>query len=60
MKQFAKASSVDGECFQHLICTFPSLSYEKIKAGVFNEPQIQTLVRDHGFTQTMTDKEKAA
>ena len=60
MKQFAKALSVDGECFQLLICTFPSLSYEKVKAVVFNEPQIRTLVRDHGFTQTVNDKEKAA
>ena len=60
MKQFVKALSVDSECFQHLICTFPGLSYEKIKAGVFNRPRIRTLVRDQGFTQTMNDKEMAA
>ena len=60
MKQFVKALSVDGEYFQHLICTFHCLSYEKIKAGVFNGPQIQTLVRDQGFTPTINDKEKAA
>ena len=52
MKQFV--------CFQHLIYTFPGLSYEKIKAGIFNGPQIRTLVCDQGFTQTMNDKEKAA
>ena len=60
MKQFVKALSVDGECFQHLICTFPGLSYKKIKGGVFNGPQIRTLVHDQGFPQTMNDKEKAA
>ena len=60
MTQFFKALSVDGECFQHLICTFRGLSYNKIKAGVFNGPQIRTLVRDQSFTQTMNDKEKAA
>ena len=60
MTQFVKALSVDGECFQHLICTFLGLLYNKIKAGVFNGPQIRTLVRDQGFTQTMNDKEKAA
>ena len=60
MKQFVKALSVDGKCFQHLICTFPSLSSEKIKAGVFNGPQIRTLVLDQGFTQTINDTEKAA
>ena len=51
---------MDGECLQHLICTFPGLSSEKIKAGVFNGPQIRTLVLDQGFTQTINDKEKAA
>ena len=60
MKQFVKALNVDGECFQHLICTFSGLSHEKIKTVVFNGPQIRTLVRDQGFTQTMNDKEKAA
>ena len=49
---------MDGECFQPLIRTFPYLSYEKIKAGVFNGPQIRTLVHDQGFT--MNDKEGAA
>ena len=52
MKQF--------ECFQHILHTFPVLSYEKIKAGVFDGPQICTLVSDRAFVQAMNDKEKAA
>ena len=40
--------------------TFPELSYKKIKAGVFDGPQIRTLVRDQAFVQAMNDKEKAA
>ena len=60
MKQFAKALRLDGECFQHLLRAFPGLSYEKIKAGVFDGPQIRTLVRDQAFVQAMNDKEKVA
>ena len=46
MKQFVKALHLDCECFQHILRTFPGLFYEKIKAGVFDGPQIRTLVRD--------------
>ena len=60
MKQFVKALHLDGECFQHILRTFSGLSYEKIKAGVFDGPQIRTLVRDQAFVQAMNDKEKAA
>ena len=60
MKQFVKALSLDSECFQHLVYAFPDLSHEKIKAGVFDEPQIRTLVRDQEFVQKMNAKEKAA
>ena len=60
MKQFVKVLHLDGECFQYILRTFPGLSYEKIKAGVFNGPQIRTLVRDQAFVQTMNDKENTA
>ena len=49
MKQFVKALRLDGECFQHLLHTFPGLSYDKIKVGVFDVRQIHTLVRDQAF-----------
>lgn len=60
MKQFVKALSTDGECFQYIVSAFPALSSEKIKAGVFDGPKIRSLVRDANFVTTMTDKEKAA
>ena len=60
MKQFVKPLRLDGECFQHLLHTFPGLSYEKIKAEVFDGPQIRTLVRNQAFVQAINDKEKAA
>ena len=60
MKQFVKALSTDGECFQHIVSAFPALSFEKIKAGVFDGPQIRALVRDEEFVRKMNDKEKTA
>lgn len=60
MKQFVKALNTDGECFQYIVSAFPALSLEKIKAGVFDGPQIRTLVRDEEFVNKMNDKEKAA
>ena len=60
MKQFVKDLRLDGEYFQHLLHKFPGLSNEKIKPGVFDGPQIRTLVRDQAFVQAMNDKEKAA
>ena len=53
MKQFVKALSLDSEWFQHLAYAFPGLSYEKIKVGMFDGPQICTLVRDQEFVQKM-------
>ena len=60
MKQFVKALHLDGECFQHLLHTFPGLSYKEIKAGIADGPQIHRLVHDQAFVQAMNDKEKAA
>ena len=60
MIQFVKALRLDGEGFQYLLHKFPGLSYEKIKAGVFDGPQIRTLEREQAFVQTMNDNEKVA
>ena len=58
MKQFVKALDTDGECFQHIFSVFPGLSFEKIKAGVFDRPQIRALVRYQEFARKMNDKER--
>ena len=60
MKQFVKALHTDGECFQHIFSLLPGLSFEKIKAGVFNGPQIRALVRDQEFARKVNDKERTA
>lgn len=58
MKQFVKALKMEGDCFRYLLTALPGLSYEKIKAGVFDGPQIRQLIRDPNFIGTMTELEK--
>ena len=54
MKQFVKTLETKGECFQHIITALPGLSFEKIRAGVFDSPHILTLIRDDQFVAKMT------
>lgn len=54
MKQFVKALDHNGDCFYHICSTFPSLSEEK-KAGVFDGPQIRTLLRDAHFVAPINE-----
>ena len=54
MNQFVKALDRSGDCFGYICSTFPGLSYEKKKAGIFDGPQIRTLLGDQHFVTTMT------
>ncbi len=58
--QHIKAMDIEGDCFKYICTTFPTLSYEKIKAGVFDGPQIRKLMRDPHFKSSMNDMEKRA
>src|SRR5678815_2436538 len=60
MKQFVKALDHDGECFRYICSTFPGLSDEKKKDGIFDGQQIRTLLRDAAFATTMTVLEARA
>ena len=60
MKQFVKALNHEGECFKYILTALPSLSIEKIKAGVFDGPQIRQLINDDRFPLTMTEIEENA
>ena len=60
MKQFVKVLDTDGECFQHIYSVLPGLSFNKIKAGVLDGPQIRALVRDQEFDRKMNDKDRTA
>ena len=60
MKQFVKALDRSGDCFRYICSTFPGLSYEKKKVGIFDGPQIRMLLRDQYFVTTMTIVEAPA
>ena len=60
MKQFVKALDRSGVCFGYICSTFPGFSYEKKKAGIFDGPQIRTLLSDQYFVTTMTVVEARA
>ena len=50
MKQFVKALDKHGYCFNYFVKKFPGLSKEKLKAGIFEGPQICKLIQDQAFT----------
>jgi len=47
-------------CFRYIRKRFPATSYEKVKAGIFDEPQIRTLMKNPAFFFHMTVVESAA
>ena len=60
MKQFTKALDKDGDCFTYLCQDFPGLTMEKVKAGIFDGPQIRQLIRDPEFENSMNKVELEA
>ena len=59
MKQFVKALDKDGDCFQYICKSFPSLSNEKLKTGIFDGPQVRQLMRDQKNCDSMNEVELA-
>ena len=53
MKQFVKALDKGGECFRYLCTKFPRLTYENIKAGIFDGAQMRLLLKDATFISIM-------
>ena len=53
MKQFLKSLVKDGDCFQYICKSFPSLSNKKLKAGIFNGSQIRQLMGDQKLCDSM-------
>ena len=60
MKQFVKALDKDGDCFRYICESFPALSIEKKKAGVFDGLQIRKLIRDDQFLACINQVESQA
>ena len=57
IKQFTKVLDKDGDCFTYLCLAFPGLTMEKLKAGIFDGPQIQYPIRDPEFENSMNKVE---
>ena len=55
IKQFVKALCKEGNCFQYIKAAFPRVSEEKIKAGIFDGPQIRKLIKDPNSILSMND-----
>ena len=53
-----RALNVEGHCFQYICSKLPGHNYGKIKADVFDGPQIRILMRDPGFISSMDDTVK--
>ena len=60
MKQFVKALPLDGDVHKYLREKFVKLSDMKIKAGIFDGPQIRELIKDDAFEEAMSLDEKNA
>ena len=60
MKQFVKALEKDGDCFKYICMKFPGLTIEKLKAGIFDGPQIRKLMNDANFCNFMNPAKLSA
>ena len=58
MKQDVKSLDKSGKCFKYICQKVLFLSYEKLKAGVFDGPNIRQLLKDKEFIETMNPEEK--
>ena len=60
IKQFVKALEEDCNCFKYICMKFPGLTIEKLKAGIFDGPQIRKLINDANFCNFMNPAELSA
>ena len=59
-KQFVKALEKGGDCFKNICMKFPGLTIEKLKAGIFDGPQIRMLMNEANFCNFMNPAEFSA
>jgi hypothetical protein len=60
MKQFVKVLNKDGLCIEYIAHKLPRLDMEKLKAGIFDAPQIRQLINDPHFITSMNEIESCA
>jgi hypothetical protein len=57
MKQFVNALNKDGLCIEYIAHKLPGLTMEKLKAGIFDGPQIRQLINDPHFITSINEIE---
>ena len=60
MKNFVKAMDREGSRFAFFQEKFPRISMEKLKAGIFDSPQIKELMKDPMFDKALSKAELSA
>ena len=60
MKQSVKALNKENDWFKYLRESFLSRNEEKLKGGIFDEPQIRKRKNDKQFAESMTLLERTA
>ena len=60
MKNFVKAMDREGRGFTFLQQNFPLIRLEKLKAGIFDGPQIRELMKDSTFDDALSAVELSA
>ena len=60
MKELVKAFEKNGNCFKYICMKFPGPTIEKLKAGIFDGPQIQKLMNDTNFCNFINPAELSA
>jgi hypothetical protein len=57
IKQFVKALNKGGLCIEYIAHKLPGLTMEKLKAGIFDGPQIRQLINGPHFITSMNEIE---
>ena len=60
INQFFTALGKDSASFKYLQVLFPKLSEAKVKAGIFNGPQIKKIIECDEFVKLLSKKQKTA
>lgn len=60
MKNFVKAINTGSPAFAFIRQTFPQVSDAKLNAGIFDGPQIRSLMKDEQFDRVMSETEGIA
>lgn len=60
VKQYINALDKEKDCFRCLCSSLAGLTEKKLKAGIFDGPQIRKMIRDEDFPTSVTNIEKRA